>query len=124
MLQKLEIFPAKQLAISKQVTPLIAVDPRGGRGRMSLRCCKISRGAILAHDDVGEGPAEAEGVPARRGRREGGQADAGLAGDPGPEGVGDEEAVEAVEDAGEGDGLAPEGGGEGVAENITQVKRV
>ena len=30
----------------------------------------------------------------------------------------------AVKDAGEGDGLAPEGGGEGVAENITQVKRV
>ena len=38
----------------------------------------------------------------------------GLAGDPGPEGVGDEEAVEAVEDAGQRDGLASEGGAEGV----------
>ena len=42
------------------------------------------------------------------------QADVGLAGDPGPEGVGNEEAVEAVEDTGQGDGLAPEGGAEGV----------
>ena len=38
----------------------------------------------------------------------------GLAGDPGPEGIGDEEAVEAVEDTRQGDGLAPEGGAEGV----------
>ena len=42
------------------------------------------------------------------------QADVGLAGDPGPEGVGDEEAVEAVEDAWQGNGLLPEGGAEGV----------
>ena len=35
-------------------------------------------------------------------------------GDRGPEGVGDGEAVEAVEDAGQGLGLAPEGGAEGV----------
>ena len=42
------------------------------------------------------------------------QADVGLAGDPGPEGVGNEEAVEAVEDTGQCDGLAPGGGAEEV----------
>ena len=56
MLQKFAIFPAKQLAISKQVTPLVA--PRGRRTTQASRqvlCCVAYSNSIIRRGGGGDG---------------------------------------------------------------------